>query len=185
MLSPYIEQLKDLEKRSSGYVIERSDTSSLNQLKKLTEQLEALEREQVELKSAFTNAIEHSEIGFARVSKDGHFISVNPTWCKALKRTQQELKSLKWQDITVEKYINSDAENVEKVINREFEFYTMYKEYYDSDNNVVPLILTVSCVFNKHHELQYFISQAIFLTDQVKKLICNHCELKRIGNART
>lgn len=173
MLSSYLDQLKDLEHKKTGVFVSynwKSGKSAINDLKVLTDRLEYLENEKRKLESAFYNAIDKSKIGFAKVALDGRFITVNQTWSDAVGRSENELKKLNWRDITVKKYIDTDLENVQRVIDGELPSYTMYKEYFKPDKTIVPLLLTVTCVFDRSDNLLYFISQAVF-TDYVDKLL--------------
>lgn len=139
--------------------------SVLPEIKFLSRKIENYENKIAELNSAFRNLFKYSPVGFCKVSTDGWFLEVNDAWCQLVKRTREELLTLRWQDITMPRFIKADEEEVLKLIeNRNDETYTMYKEYFYYQDNLkipIPLQLTVSCVYDKYSNLLYFISQAI------------------------
>jgi len=135
-------------------------------IKKLTEEIEQQEKQLARLNSTYANLFKHSKVGLAEVALDGFFLDVNQAWCNLVRRSKEELLSLRWQDITMPEFISKDEENVKSLIeNKSTETYTMEKEYYYLDKQgakiPIPLQLTVSCVYDQEQELLYFISQAI------------------------
>ncbi len=58
--------------------------------------------------SDFSNAFKYAAIGMALVSLDGRFMRVNPSLCRLLEYTEDELKEHTFQDITHPDDLESD-----------------------------------------------------------------------------
>lgn len=165
----YLPAIKELEaKISKGEDLPLYETleNRIPILKAINEKLERQEEELKIANNALNDLFRYSSIGICEIGLDGHFLSVNDAWCKMCHRTEEELLKLTWMDITVDHYIEPDGDYVKKLMDREIDSYTMYKEYFYFENKVqkiIPIILTVSCVFNRKGEVEKFISQAVDL----------------------
>ena len=70
----------------------------------------------------------------------------------------QEMLALTFQDITHPDDLNADIENFRQLLDRELETYSMDKRYYRKDGSIVWVNLTVSLVFDREGDPDYFVS---------------------------
>ena len=165
----FIPQIKKLEEKLTKEKFKIYE-GGLSKLKIVAEKLAKKEDDLKILNQAYTDLFNYSSIGICEVGLDGKFLSVNDAWCKMCKRTRFELLKLTWMQITKPEFVKKDTSKVKKLISKEIKSYTMFKEYFDKDNNAIPMILTVSCVFDSNGKVKNFISQGIDI-EGTKKLL--------------
>ena len=160
----YLPEIKRLEAKISKdeeFAISNYIESKIPLLKALNEKIEKQENDLRKINQTYRDMFTYSNIGICEVGLDGKFLSVNDAWCKMCKRSREKLLNLTWMEITVDKYIKQDENDVYRLISKQDKTYTMYKEYLDKDGNPIPMILTVSCVFDSEGKVEKFISQGI------------------------
>jgi PAS domain S-box-containing protein len=116
----------------------------------------------------FKAAFEHSSLGIAFGSLDGHYTNVNNQFCNILGYTKKELKKLNYREITHPDDLKEDRLNEEKLISNEVSFYKVEKRYIKKDNTIVWTNLFVSAVRDLNNEVLYFIIKIIDVTDTKK-----------------
>ena len=117
-----------------------------------------------EYKERWTQAIEFSPIAICIVDFEGRFLEVNPEACNVFERSEEELKTLTWQEITHPEDIFDDQNQVEDVIKKETKTYRMNKRYRMPDGRFKPAYLSVSA-FQSAKGKRYFISQIVDLEE--------------------
>ena len=108
----------------------------------------------------WTQAIEFSPIAICIVDFEGQFLEVNPEACNLFERSEEELKTLNWQEITHPEDIFDDQNRVEDIIKKETKTYRMNKRYIMPDGRYKPAYLSVSA-FQSAKGKRYFISQIV------------------------
>ncbi len=122
--------------------------------KKLRESEERLRESERQFRIIF----EQAAVGMAHVSIDGRWLLVNQKLCAILGYTREELLELTFQDITYPDDLETDLEQVNRLLKDELQTYTMEKRYFRKDGPLVWAILTVSLVRDNMGRPQYFIS---------------------------
>ncbi len=122
--------------------------------KKLRESEERLRESERQFRIIF----EQAAVGMAHVSIDGRWLLVNQKLCAILGYTREELLELTFQDITYPDDLETDLEQVNRLLKDELQTYTMEKRYFRKDGSLVWANLTVSLVRDNMGRPQYFIS---------------------------
>ncbi len=112
-----------------------------------------------ESEKRFRSAFDYAAIGMAMVALDGHWLKVNRTLCKIIGYTEQELKSLTFQDITHPDDLETDLNYVRQVLAGEMTSYQMEKRYFHKEGHIIWISLSVSLVQNDQNQPMYFIAQ--------------------------
>ncbi len=134
-----------------------------------------LERANVELKrqydivkekeETFRMAMEHASIGMALVTPEGKFRNVNHALSNILGYSDEELLRIDFQSITHPDDLQSDMNNVNRLLNGEAQTYRMQKRYYHKKGHLVWVLLSVSLVRDVKGKPLYFISQIHDITE--------------------
>jgi len=102
----------------------------------------------------------NAPIGMALVGMDGRWLQVNPALCELVGRTEEDLLSLTFQEITHPDDLDDDLVKMEQVVRGDIRSYEREKRYIRSDGRIVWVLLSASLV-RSGGEPQYFISQNI------------------------
>jgi PAS domain S-box-containing protein len=97
-------------------------------------------------------------VGIAFVDKDGAFLSANSILCSFLGRSEDELKRLSWQSVTVRQDIEADESASLRVMSGEDRSYTIFKQYIHKRGDSLWARLTVIGIKNQTGEFEHFIS---------------------------
>jgi PAS domain S-box-containing protein len=109
--------------------------------------------------SLFQSAFEFAAIGMALVSPEGKWLRVNRAICEITGYSEAELLERTFQDITHPGDLDSDLENVRKMLAGEIKTYQMEKRYFHKNGSIVWVLLSVSLVHNKSGAPLFFIGQ--------------------------
>jgi len=118
----------------------------------------------------FHATFEQAAVGLAHVGLDGHWLDVNQKLCDILGYPHDELLEKTFQDITHPEDLNSDLDNVRRLIDGELDTYVMEKRYIRKDDQIVWANLTVALVRTVEGAPDYFISVVEDIT-QKKRLV--------------
>ena len=108
----------------------------------------------------FRHIFENAGVGIAEVALDGHFVTVNETFCQITGYTREELLARSFQDITYPDDVAGDEAEVARVVAGEQDRFTMEKRYIRSDGTLVYVHLSVSGVRGLDNEVSHFVSIA-------------------------
>jgi PAS domain S-box-containing protein len=128
-------------------------------------------RDRQELKTSrdtFASAFNDSGIGMALISPEGDWLDVNHALCDISGYPREALLKLNFQDITHPDDLETDAELLERMNNREISTYSIEKRYISRNRKIVQALLTVSLVRNEDGTPRFFISQIIDITEKKK-----------------
>ncbi len=145
--------------------------------------MDAFQREKhhiSESETRFRNAMEYSAIGMALVAPNGGWQQVNQSLCQTLGFPADELKKLTFQQITHPDDLNSDLQQLERLIAGEIMTYTMEKRYFRKDGEIVWARLTVSMVRDSASQPLYFIAQIIDISELKQSEQVNRRLMERI-----
>lgn len=118
----------------------------------------------------FDLAMKHSGIGMALVAPDGSFMDVNAALCTMLGRTEEQLRSSTWQELTHPDDVESDMALMREVLDNRRDTYRLNKRYLRPDGSVVHGDLSVACVRGDDGAVQFFVSQIVDTSSQVEAM---------------
>jgi len=120
----------------------------------------------METESRFRATFEQVAVGIAHVSLDGKFLRVNQKFCDITGYTEDEMLSLTFQDITHPDDLDGDLRHVQQVLTGQLENYSMDKRYFRKGGSIIWINLTVSLLFDKGGNPQYFVSVIKDISDR-------------------
>jgi len=113
----------------------------------------------VEAEERFRGAFEFAVIGMALVAPDGRWLRVNPSLCRILGYTPQQLLATTFQALTHPDDLETDVEFVRRMLDGSIPHYQMEKRYFHKDGHIVWILLSVSLVRDGDGKPLYFVSQ--------------------------
>ncbi len=119
----------------------------------------AAERAEHDAEERFQLAFENAPIGIALVSPEGHWLRVNHRLCEMLGYAETDLLGSTFQEITHPDDLDSDLEQVRRMLDGEIRSYEMEKRYRRADGSLIWILLSVSLARDAAGEPLYFISQ--------------------------
>lgn len=122
-----------------------------------------LEDELRQSEEQFKEAFEHSPVGMALVNIEGGYIEVNDKLCEILGYTNQEMKSLTFQEITYHEDLDLDLEYKKSLDLGKISNFSSEKRFIKKDKNIVWTHISVSLVKKSNNET-YYIVQIIDIT---------------------
>lgn len=134
----------------------------------------------IESEERFRNAMEYSAIGMALVGTEGQWLQVNKSLCTFLGYSQEELRELTFQELTLPEDLDSDLHQRDSLVRGEINTYTMEKRYYTRQGEVVWALLAVSLVRNPDTTPLYFIAQIEDINELKKTEQVNQRLMERI-----
>ncbi len=145
--------------------------------------MDAFQREKhhiSESETRFRNAMEYSAIGMALVAPNGGWQQVNQSLCQTLGFPAEELKKLTFQQITHPDDLNSDLQQLDRLIAGKIMSYTMEKRYFRKDGEIVWARLTVSMVRGSDRQPLYYIAQIVDISELKQSEQVNRRLMERI-----
>lgn len=106
----------------------------------------------------FRATFEQAAVGIAHVSPEGRWLRVNQRLCDIVGYTREELLAKSFQDITHQDDLDTDKEQLKRVLSNEISTYNLEKRYLKKGGELIWINLTVSLVRNDRGEPDYFIS---------------------------
>ena len=94
----------------------------------------------------YRTIFEYASVGIAHVALAGDLVELNPRFCQIIGYTADELRALRFQDITHPDDLDADLANVQRILSGEIDIYTMEKRYVRKGGGIVWAELTVSVV---------------------------------------
>lgn len=162
----------DIDKRfihKDGHLVEthlavslvRKPNGSVDYVVAVVEDLSERKQAQTDLaesEARFKGVFEQAAMGIALVSTDGRWLRVNSKLCSIVGYTEAELLAKTFQDITHPDDLDTDLDQVRRMLAREIDTYSMEKRYYSKNGGIVWINLTVSMVRKTDGTPDYFIS---------------------------
>lgn len=161
----YLKQLRELDKRING----KNGTihpfsNPLQKLRELEERFSKKDLEKYHLLKQLDACFEYSINGIALVGITGRFLKVNRRCAQIFERTEKELLSLTWQEITHPDDIKPDENQVTKALDEFIEGYTLTKRYVMPSGKYKKCLLHVAIISDPITEQpSYFVSEIIEL----------------------
>lgn len=127
-----------------------------------------LKDELLQSEKQFKGAFENSAVGMALVNTEGSYIEVNDRLCEMLGFSNQEMKLLRFQEITHYEDLTIDLDYKEKLDSGKIANFTSEKRFIHKDNSIVWAHMSVSLTKNNKNEIKYYIVQIIDITERKK-----------------
>ena len=92
------------------------------------QEAEEARRLQARADALYRRSVDGAAVGMCLVNREGNFVEVNAALCEFFGYDAVTLKSKTWQELTAEKYLQADLDNVADVLAGRIESYRMTKE---------------------------------------------------------
>jgi diguanylate cyclase (GGDEF)-like protein/PAS domain S-box-containing protein len=119
----------------------------------------AAERAERDAQELFRLAFDHAPIGMALVGLDGSFTRVNAALCALLERTEADLLTRTFQELTDPQDLDIDLDQLHRLTAGEIPHYAMEKRYLAPDGGRIWAQLSVSLLRDADGRPQGYVSQ--------------------------
>lgn len=116
----------------------------------------------------FARLFDHAPIGMALVSPEGKLLKVNPSLCKMLGYTENELSALTFQEITYPEDLQKNLEQQQAALEGKINSYQLEKRYIDKSSQVIWCLLSVTLERSHQGHPLFFISQMVDITQRIR-----------------
>ena len=116
-----------------------------------------IETELVESEKRFRSYFELPLIGIAIISPDMHWIMANQKLCQMLGYSIEELKSLKWTDLTPQEDVERELDDYRRMLEGRVESHTVEKRYIRKDGRVLDVEISTLPVRGDGGQPDYFV----------------------------
>ncbi len=106
----------------------------------------------------FRSVFHQSAVGWARLSPDGVWLSVNKKLCDIVGYSQEELLSKTFQDITHPDDLEAELAYFQKLLANEIQTYSMEQRFLKKNGDLIWVNITVSLMRDTNNDPDYFIS---------------------------
>lgn len=125
-------------------------------------------RQQARADALYRRSVDSAAVGMCLINPEGGFVDVNEAVCEFFGYDAETLKSKTWQELTAEKYLQADLDNVADVLAGRIESYRMTKQYVHADGHPIWGDLSVGCVRDEDGHVEVFVSQINDITAEVQ-----------------
>ncbi len=125
------------------------------------------ENESRETQSRYQNIFKESPVGIVTVGTDFRFISANTEFCRFTGYSENELKNLKFQDITHPDNLAQDVENIKQLVSGKQKFYSTVKKYICKDGKIVSGRLLVNTICDLQGKCLYLLAMVTDITREI------------------
>lgn len=115
-------------------------------------------RELRESQKMAQTTFEHAAAGISHVGVKGQLLAINQTFCNLVGYTEDELRAMTFQDITVPEDLESDLQFLEQALAGERSQYALEKRYIHKNGHTIWAKLTVALMRKDDGTPDYFIS---------------------------
>jgi len=140
------------------------------ELERIRLEFERCRRVEAELRDSeqrFRLTVDEAPIGIAVVSLTGRYLRVNKMLCEILGYTEEELLSMRWQDVTHPDDLACDLDQRDTLVDGRIPRYEVDKRYVRKDGRVVTASVGVSLVRDAEGAPWYFISRVQDITERL------------------
>jgi PAS domain S-box-containing protein len=129
------------------------------------------------LEERFRATFEQAAVGIAHVAPDGRWLRVNRKLCDIVGYSQAELLSKAFQEITHPEDLETDLDQMRRILAGEIDTYSLAKRYIRKGGRPIWIELTVSLVRDPAGNPDYFIS----VIEDVQKRVEAEQEVARLN----
>ncbi len=123
---------------------------------------EALRESEERFRAIFNQAA----VGIAQVARDGWWLLVNQRLCDIVGYTQEEMRSLCFQNLTHPNDLDTYLEYANQILAGEIQTYSVEQRYFRKDGVIIWIHLTMSLVSESSQEPKYFIGVIRDISDR-------------------
>ena len=123
---------------------------------------EALRKSEEHFRSAF----DHAAVGMALMATDGRWLSVNPSLCKLVGYSEEELLATNFQSLTDPDDLGANLAELYQMVEAKTVTMTGEKRYLHKDGHVVWANVSTSSVFDDQGHPTHFIVQSQDITER-------------------
>ena len=150
--------------------LKKAKNDSLNLIDDLTNEIEKRTKFENELKESeekFRNFFENSTVGLSITKIDGSIRS-NKAFCNILGYSENEIKNIKWMDITHPEDIDISNMNIQSLLSGENLNVRFEKRYLHKNNNIIWVDISTYLQKDKNEEPQFYITSIVDITERKK-----------------
>lgn len=125
-----------------------------------------LSRRALENEARFKSAFSNAPIGMVIVSLEHIILDANPSFCKMLGYSKDEVEGKKFEDITYYDDIESNIQYHNKLISKTIDHYSIESRYLHQDGHIVWALLNVSLICDDEGNPLYGVAQIHDITEQ-------------------
>jgi diguanylate cyclase (GGDEF)-like protein/PAS domain S-box-containing protein len=118
----------------------------------------------------FRSAFHYAPIGMALVDLDGTIMVINPSAQTMLGYEENELCTVNYAHITHPDDLEQDNSYLKQLLDGEIDTYQMQKRYFKKSGEIVPVLLSVSLVYDQEGNPRHFISQMMDISEKKKAI---------------
>jgi PAS domain S-box-containing protein len=116
-------------------------------------------REELRLSNIhFQSTFDVAAVGITHVAPNGNWLRVNKKFCEIVGYSEEQLRSTNFQAITHPDDLSTDLHQVEQMLARKIDHYSMEKRYIRQDGSLVWVQLTVALAWKDDGSPDFFIS---------------------------
>ena len=112
----------------------------------------------------FSTAVDQAPIGMCLIGLDGRFLRVNAALCRLFGRSQPDLLSKNFQELTHPHDLDADLALTRQCLDGTRDNYEIPKRYLRPDGEVIHALLSVSLIRSANGDPDHFVSQVMDLT---------------------
>jgi PAS domain S-box-containing protein len=145
-------------------------------IRDVTEQ-RAAEQALRQSEARFRSYFESPLIGMAITAPDKSWLEANDQLCRMLGYTQEELRGMKWSDLTLEEDLEGNEAHRQLAITGEVDTYELEKRYRRKDGAIIHASIAVRCIRKADGAADYFLT---VVQDQTARIEAEqaHAELE-------
>ena len=132
------------------------------------ESAEDARRERARADARYRRIVDSSAIGMCLVTPEGRYEEVNQALCDFFAYDAETLKTKTWQELTAGETLDRDLRKAEEMLTGRIDHYRLTKQYIHADGHLIWADLSVSCLRDAHGQVEYFVSQIIDITAEVR-----------------
>ncbi|MBV5305238.1 MAG: PAS domain S-box protein [Desulfobulbaceae bacterium] len=114
----------------------------------------------------FQSTFNLAAVGIAHLAPNGSFLRVNKKFCDIVGYSREQLLATNFQAITHPEDLNSDLHQIEQMLARKMDHYTLEKRYIRQDGSLIWVQITVALAWKDDGSPNFFISMVEDITDR-------------------
>lgn len=124
------------------------------------------EQELKDSETRYRFIFEQGPVGIGLIDKDFFWIKANPRFCDMLGYTEDELKTLRWTDITHPDDLKRDVQQAEQVFKGELPFFTTEKRFFKKNGDTIWVSLTPTAIKDNNDKILYALGMMLDITEK-------------------
>jgi PAS domain S-box-containing protein len=127
------------------------DDEAARLARQFNEMLDSMEQREEQLRSFY----EFDLVGLTITSPEKGWIRINRYLCQLLEYSEQELRSMTWEQLTHPEDLQADIAQFSRMLGGEIDGYSLEKRFVSRSGKTIPTFLVVRCVRDEHRKVKY------------------------------